>query len=238
MVMGSERSVELARNGSVAHLVIDNPSRRNAITERMRDAMYLALEAVWRDETIRVLVLKGIGEDFSSGADLREFGRSRDVYSARATRARRSIYRRVLMTPKPTIAAVSGAAIGGGLELVLACDVRVADPSARLGLPEVHRGFIPGGGGTQLLGRRTLAAGRLDGVVTAEIFSADEARRLGWVHEVVANRASLDRRVGELAEHIAGLDPQHVGKVLTATRTPAGWGTMSRPVEPTGGIAP
>ncbi len=227
--MDREAKSTLQRSGSVAHLIIENPARRNAITEKMRDDMYLALDAVVLDESVRVLVLKGAGTDFSSGADLTEFGRSIDFSLARTARAMRSIYRKVLSLPKPTIAAVSGAAIGGGLELALACDIRIAEASSIFGLPEVRRGFIPGGGGTQLLRQRTLPSGRSDHVLTGEIVGADQAFRLGWIHEIFQNRKELDCRVVELVNRITTENECHIEEVLKTTRSAGVGSALSWP---------
>ena len=218
----TEATVELERLGKIARLTLCNPMNRNAITEHMRDTIYLALEAVEIDPTIRVLTIKGCGPDFSSGADLREFGRSTDVYEARRTRALRSIFNRILAFPRPTVAAVSGVAVGGGLELVLACDVRIADPTARFGLPEVRRGFIPGGGGTQLVTRRAGPSQRWDQVLSGELIDAPAAHRLGWVHEVCTDRPDLERRVTEIERRLADLEPDHVATALQILRRDPG----------------
>ena len=223
--------IVFSRTDGVARLRLSAPGRRNAISEAMRDEILLALDAVHVDNSIRVLIIEGRDGDFSTGADLSEFGRSRSVYVGRAVRAERNLYRQLLLLRAVTIAAVTGFAVGGGLEVVLSCDIRIAHGSARLGLPEVRRGFIPGGGGTQVVFRRGSAAQRWDPLLTGRLLNAQEAWRVGWVHEVIDEPDALERRVVNLAREMAGLEQQAVGKVRCLVRSAAPFSAITSRIQ-------
>lgn len=194
------------RRGSIAILQLDEPGSLNAISEAMRDEIFGLLTVVDLDPTLRVLILTGT-EVFSSGADLREFGRTPSLHIGRFVRAERNIYRRVLSLSCPTVAAVTSIAFGGGLELALACDVRLGLANARLCLPEVRRGFIPGGGGTQLIQKRGGIRVRSDLALTGREISAQESFDLGFLHEVLSELPNLEQRVWEVAESLAQIEP-------------------------------
>jgi enoyl-CoA hydratase len=197
------------RVGAVAVIGLDEPATRNAISEALREQLLVALDVAEADPGIAALVLRGEGGNFSSGAHLGEFGRARSVASARAVRRARNPYRRVLHLPLPVVALVEGAAIGGGLELALSCDVRIATADALAGLPEVRRGFIPGGGGSQLAGRRA-GAGRL--ALEGCAVGADAALRLGIFHELYPDAAAARHRALDLAARLAAGDGRRLAR--------------------------
>lgn len=211
--------LEFEHRDAIALIGLREPATRNAISEAMRDELLEACAVVEAHPDMRAVVLYGAGDVFSSGANLREFGRATSVVEARRARGARNAYRRVLMLPLPTVAAMATVAVGGGLELALCCDVRVAAVGTRLGLPEVRRGFIPGGGGTQLVARRAgvRPADRL--VLEGALIGAEEARRLGLVHEICPSPEAALARAVELANDLAEADPAavaHVKRVLLA----------------------
>lgn len=202
--------ITFERIGPVATLRLNDPATRNSISERMRDEIMVACEVIERDTTVRSVILSGVGVDFSSGANLREFGRSTSVHAARATRRMQNVYRRILSFDRPTIAVLNGIAVGGGLELALACDVRIASVKCVLGLPEVRRGLIPGGGGTQTIARRTSGRAADDLVLGGELVDAEEGRRRGLIHEVVPSPEAAATRAMDLASDLATLERDHV----------------------------
>lgn len=167
----------------VAVIRIDVPSTRNALTAQVMLAIADHLTAVDADDAIRAAVITGAGSQFASGGDIRELRATRP--SVFLTGARIDAWDRIIAFSKPLVAAVRGVALGGGCELALTCDAIIAGDDARLGLPEVSLGLIPGAGGGQRLAR---AAGRF---VAAEVvlggrrLTAWEARRLGLVAAVV-----------------------------------------------------
>ena len=199
--------ISLRRHGHVLELVLDRAEALNALSTAMARSLAQACDAVAADVGARAVVVTSASDRaFSVGADLKE----RNSFSDADLMAQRPVFRAaftgLLELPQPTVAAVHGFALGGGLEFALSCDLVVADETALLGLPEVTVGLVPGGGGTQLV-RRRLGAGRAaDLVLTGRRLSADEAFRLGLVDRLVP--AGRDREEAlELAHAIAANSP-------------------------------
>ena len=202
----------------VVELVLDRPAAHNALSTAFAREIAAATAAVAADPKVRAVVLSSSGDKaFCVGADLKE----RNSFSDADLLAQRPHFRAafggVLDLPVPSVAAVHGFALGGGLELALSCDLLVADETAVLGLPEVSVGVIPGGGGTQLLTRRVGAARAADLVFTARRLDVDEAERIGLVDRRVpagqARAAAL-----ALAGAIAANSPVGVRNAKRALR--------------------
>jgi enoyl-CoA hydratase len=163
------------------------------------------------------VVVTGAGEKaFVAGADIGEFEGRSPVDQWRAMKAP-TIFDAVERLPKPVIAAVNGYCLGGGMELALACDVRIASSSAKFGQPEVNLGIIPGGGGTQRLPRIVGLGAALRLILSGEIIAADEALRLRLVEELTEPAKLLDRAT-ELAELMASKSPVALAAAKEATR--------------------
>ena len=195
-------------DGQVATLTLNRPAVMNAMCVALRERFLERVETLERDPKVWVVIITGAGERaFSAGADLKE----RNTMSGQAqTEMRRiSCGRTVLNMRKPTIAAVNGFALGGGCELALACDLRVAAEEAVFGLTEVRVGILPGGGGTQLLPRLIGATRAKEMIYTARRISAPEADRFGLVNAVVP-RSELLSRARELADAICANAPLSV----------------------------
>lgn len=174
--------ITVTSNGRVAGLTLNRPDRLNAISTRMARELALATARLARDPGISAVVLaSSTPRGFCVGADLKE----RAGFSEAELLAQRPLFQEafagVRELPVPTIAAVSGYALGGGYELALSCDLIIADDTAVVGLPEVGVGLIPGCGGTQLLSRRTGRAVAADLLFTGRKVGAEEALRLGLV---------------------------------------------------------
>jgi len=197
------------RRGAIAVVTLDRPGKLNAYDTAMRDDLHAVLGAADDDPDVRVLVLRGAGPAFSTGGDLAEFGTAPSPYVARAVRWQRDVWGRLLALRAATIAAVHGYAVGGGMEMLLLCDLCVAAADARLSLPETGLGMIPGVGGTQTLPRRVGSARALDAVLRGAWLDARTAARLGIVNQVVP-RAELVRVASTLARAVARLDPDVV----------------------------
>lgn len=179
------------KRGSVAWITLNRPEVLNAINLQMRDELWEVWQAARDDPDIRVLIMKGAGERaFSAGADITEFGTAPSYVAAREARHARDLWPLLLHLEKPTIAAIHGYALGGGLELSLYCDFRFAAEDARFGLPEVGLGYIPSAGGTQMLPRLISPGIALELVLSGDMIDAHEALRIGLVHWVVP-RADL-----------------------------------------------
>src|SRR5690606_25726841 len=137
----------------IATITINRPDKRNALNAVVRRELVEALDHLRSDDDVRVVIITGAGEKaFVAGADIGEFAERTPLEQREAMQGRR-VFDELAAFPKPTIAMINGFALGGGCELALACDIRVAARSARFGQPEIRLGLIPGGGGTQRLPR-------------------------------------------------------------------------------------
>jgi enoyl-CoA hydratase/carnithine racemase len=179
------------KEGGVAWVTLDRPAALNAINLRMRDRLWEVLQAIRDDPDVGVAIVAGAGERaFCAGADIKEFGTAPSYIAARAARQARDVWSIMLHLDKPLIAAVHGFAYGGGCELSLYCDLRIAAEDARFGLPEVTLAYLPSAGGTQLLPRTISPGVALGMILSGEPIDAREALRLGLVQRVVP-RAEL-----------------------------------------------
>ncbi len=202
----------------VATIVINRPDKRNALNAAVRSELVTALDALRSDDSARVIVLTGAGDRaFVAGADIAEFA-ERTPVEQRAVMEGRRVFDEVAGCPKPTIAMINGYAFGGGCELALACDMRIAARSAKLGQPEIRLGILPGGGGTQRLPRLVGAGHALRMILSGEPVTAEEAARIGLVDQVVED-AELRETVGALARTIAAHSPLALRLAKDAVRT-------------------
>ena len=188
--MADQRYVEHAFDGDVHILRIANPPVNTLRTE-VRAGLLEGLQAAMR-EGARAIVLIGTGRNFSAGAEMTEFGKPRKPPSLN------EVFDAIETSKTPIVAAIHGNALGGGLELALACHARVASPGAQVGLPEVKRGFVPGAGGTQRL-PRLIGLEALRIIVTGEPVSAEEAVRLGFVDAVLPAGSVADLEKAAIA---------------------------------------
>jgi enoyl-CoA hydratase/carnithine racemase len=175
----------------IAWLTLNRPEVLNALNLQIRDELWVLLEAIALDDSVKVVVFRGAGDRaFSSGADLSEFGTAPSYTEARRARLERDVWGRMARFEKPMIAAVHGYALGAGCELSLLCDLRIASEDARFGLPETHLGYLPTAGGSQTLPRTAGLSRALDMILTAEPIDARTALDYGIVNAVVP-RAEL-----------------------------------------------
>lgn len=195
--------VELSRRDSVAIITLNRPAVHNALSLEMLDALEQHLDTVEAEPELHVVVLTGAGDRaFSAGADI-DHMRTASALQARSYAQRgHQATARLESFPRPVIAAVNGYALGGGCELALACDLRLASEDARFGLPEVNLGILPGWGGTQRLARTTSSGFAKELIFTGRMCSAEEALRQGLVNQVTT-AAGLMERALELADEIA-----------------------------------
>ena len=202
----SER-VLLDVSDRIATLTVNNPEKRNAMDEETRTALRERVDEVDANEEIRVVVLRGAGDSYIAGGDIEAFAEYDQVDALEyLTDYAQGLYNDVADLTKPTIAAIDGYAFGGGLEISLACDLRVATPDATVGLPEVGLGILPGGGGTQRLAHVAGAGVAKDLVFTGRAVDAEEALDLGIFNRVYAPE-EFDESVRELAATIAANAP-------------------------------
>jgi enoyl-CoA hydratase/carnithine racemase len=191
----------------VATITLNRPDVHNAMNEALRRDMLRCFEALAIDETVRVIVVTGAGSKaFSAGADIREFTAPQVPTLFREHRRRLDFRGAMERCWQPIIAAIGGYCFGGGLELALACDIRIASADSRLGLTEVDLAIIPGGGGTQRLPRVVGRGKALEMILTAARIDAAEALRIGLVERVVPAGEAL-KAAQELAATLAAKAP-------------------------------
>jgi enoyl-CoA hydratase len=212
--------VELSVDGHVAVIALANPERRNVLDAALSTALRESAEAVAAMDAVRCAVLTGAGNVFAAGADLKEIEAASASENLAYNRQIRAAVNAVAALPMPTIAAVNGHAIGGGLELAIACTMRIAATGAKLGVPEARLGIIPATGGLARLPRLlgTPRAARL--LLTGEIVSAAEAEALGLVDSTVSAAEVLPRAL-ELAGRIAAAAPLSTRAIVDSLRNDA-----------------
>jgi enoyl-CoA hydratase/carnithine racemase len=198
--------VLLEKDDAIAVVSLNRPRQLNAYNMQMRDGLFEALEAIRDDPEVRVMVLRGNGPAFCTGGDLTEFGSADSAVSARAARWRRDVWGLLYGLEKPTIAAVHGYVVGGGLEMALLCDLCVAARDARLFFPETGRAMIPGVAGTQTTPRLVGQGRALDLVLTGRELSAAQALEWGLVARLAPPDRFLQTALS-LARDIAKIPP-------------------------------
>jgi enoyl-CoA hydratase len=203
----------------IALLTINRPEKLNALSGAVIAELADAFGRVVSDPAVRAVVLTGAGEKaFVAGADIRELAEF-SPYEARAFALRgQAVFRQLETCGKPSVAAVNGFALGGGLELAMACTVRFASENAKLGQPEVKLGIIPGYGGTQRLPRLVGRGRALELLLAGDPIPAVEAHRIGLVNAVVPQAELLDYCRGWLSKVLAN-GPLALGLVLDAVDT-------------------
>jgi len=213
-------NILLERRNRVALLTINRPDKLNALNIKTRQELADALDELRNDQKIRAVIITGAGEkSFVAGADINEFA-GRTAVEQRSVMKARSIFTAAEDFPKPLIAMINGFCLGGGCELALSCDIRIASEKARFGQPEINLGIIPGGGGTQRLTRLIGEGKAMQMILTGEIIDAQEALRLGLVNEVHPP-AELEAKTLELAAKIAEKSPVALAMAKTAVKAAA-----------------
>jgi enoyl-CoA hydratase len=191
----------------LATITLNRPEVHNAMNDAMRRELTQVFTEVAVNDEVRVVLVTGAGERaFSAGADIREFVDVPSLAHFRESRRRLDFRQAMDRCPQPIIAAIRGYAFGGGLEMALACDIRIASDDSKLGLTEIDLAIIPGGGGTQRLPRLVGRGKALEMILTGARISADEALRIGLVERVVP-AADLQKVALELARSIAAKAP-------------------------------
>ncbi|MEM3085843.1 MAG: enoyl-CoA hydratase-related protein [Halobacteria archaeon] len=201
------KNILVAKSGPVARVTFNRPDFRNALSLETRKELKAALAELRADPEVRVLVFNGAGKGFIAGADLRDLVPMNPPEAWNYVNSYgQALYGEIASFPWPTIAAIHGFALGGGFELALACDIRIAAEGALFGAPEVNVGIFPGGGGTQRLFTAGLPGYAAETVLLGENFDAKEAHRRGIVNRVVPPE-KLEEEVAALAKKLAEKPP-------------------------------
>jgi enoyl-CoA hydratase len=201
--------------GAVGEIVLNRPHKHNAVTPEMAAALEEICAKVDRDDAVRAVLIRGAGERaFSAGSDLNSLA---EYPSAWKFRNRSEYATTVRNIRKPVVAALKGWVLGGGCEMALSADIRVAGRSARCGFPEVKRGWVGGGGASQMLPRLVGYGQAMRLLLTGDAIDAEEAHRLGLV-EVLVDDSDVDATAMALCRQLAGYSPVAVQAVKAATR--------------------
>jgi len=198
----SWKNIIFKRENKIAFITLNRPEVYNALNAALLGELAEALEEVRKDPYIGAIILTGAGEKaFVSGADIGGIPASNAILAWATSRDHQSILNQLERLGKPSIAAINGYCLGGGLELAMACTLRIASENAKLGLPELGLGFVPGFGGTQRLTRLVGRGKAFEMILTAKPIDAAEAFRIGLVNQVVP-LAELISKAKEMAESI------------------------------------
>ena len=214
--MGNE--VIVSKDGNIGRVTVNRPNQLNAMNSATRNAIVEAFEQFGSDSDVRVIILAGAGEkSFIAGADLAEFAASGELDLAEM-RNEWHMTEVAATCPTPIIAMIDGFCLGGGMELAMACDLRVASERARFGQPEINLGILPGAGGTQRLPRLVGEGRALELMLTGRMIDAAEAERYGIIN-FVWPVDELEARTTELAEQIASKAAFATERIKHATRS-------------------
>jgi enoyl-CoA hydratase/carnithine racemase len=205
----------VVEGGPITTIRLENPPL-NLVTVELTRMLDRALAAIEANREVRCVLVTGTGERaFCAGSDVKEFESLQGRVGAGKLLLEKAVYRRLARLPVPTIAAIQADALGGGLELALCCDLRVADERAKLGLPEVRLGVMPGSGGTQRLPRVVGIAKAKELILMGDIINASEAAEIGLVNRVAPAGNALEM-ARDMAETIAARGPLAVREAKRA----------------------
>ena len=204
------------RDGAVATITVNRPNVRNALNSKTLDELRRVVLACRHDDSVRCVIITGAGEkSFIAGADINELSVQTPTSGREHAMSGQHIFDLIENLGKPVIAAINGFALGGGCELAMACTLRIAADSARLGQPEINLGIIPGYAGTQRLARLVGRGRALEILLTGDHITAAEAHRIGLVNRVVP-AADLMSEARGLAAALASKAPVAVRYIIDA----------------------
>src|SRR5690348_5874956 len=210
------RNLEIANRGAVRTITVNRPDKLNALNRDTLNELTIAFAQAAQDDAVRAVVLAGAGEKaFVAGADISEMNGYTPVQAQSFSRTGQRLMSTIERLGKPVIARIQGFALGGGMELAMACHLRVASEKAKFGQPEINLGLIPGFGGTQRLLRLAGRSAALELCLTGAPVGAQRAYELGLVNRVVAPEA-LDESVDALADQLAAAAPLAAAGILDA----------------------
>ena len=208
--------LQIEKKDKIAIVTISRPKAMNALNTRFFDEMDAAVEQFNADNDLRAIIITGDGKAFVAGADIAEMKDKTSAEGSAFSKKGQNTFASFATLKVPVIAAINGFALGGGLELAMAADFRIASTKAKFGQPEVNLGLIPGFAGTQRLSRLVGMADALYLLMTADMIGADEALRIKLVQQVVEPEVLMDTCI-KIASNIASKGPQAIAKVKAVT---------------------
>ncbi len=214
--MSSNPCIMLTHDGGICTITINRPEKLNALNRQVIDELHDAFAQLAEDQNTRVVILTGSGDKaFVAGADISEINTLSPMLARDFARHGQALMSRIENLGKPVIAAINGYALGGGCELAMACTLRIGSDTARLGLPEISLGIMPGFGGTQRLSRLVGRSAALELTLTGRQLDATEACRLGLLSRTVPQDELTDD-VAQLASRLARSAPLAMRNIIQA----------------------
>lgn len=209
--------LKIQNQDGILTITISRPEALNALNTAFFDEMDLLLDDISNDDSVKIIIITGEGKAFVAGADIAEMVNKNSIEGTEFSVRGQKVFRKMEHLDKPIIAAINGFALGGGLELALACDIRLASDNARFGQPEVNLGLIPGFAATQRLPRLIGTANALWLLMTAEMIDAAEALRIGLVQKVFVPEELIES-ANKMAQLILSKGPKAVKKIKKVVR--------------------
>jgi enoyl-CoA hydratase len=196
-----------AKENNVLKIILNRPDRGNAINKILLDELEQAINMAEKDGEVKVLVFSGKGKGFCAGGDVKEINFNSVEDFQEFFKKTHGVFNKIENIEKPTIAAINGYALGGGCEIALLCDIRIASEKSTIGLSEIKIGLLPGAGGTQRLPRLIGVSRALEMIYTGEPLDADTAYRIGLLNKIVPHERLMDEAT-KFAEMLANRSPQ------------------------------
>ena len=201
--------------GQVLIVTISRPESMNALNAEVLNGLREITQEAYQNKTVKGIILTGEGDKaFVAGADIKELSLLNKEQALVLAQKGQILFKQLEDSPKPIIAAINGFALGGGCELAMACHIRIATENAKFGQPEVNLGIIPGYGGTQRLTQLVGRGKALELIMTADFISAQEAKAIGLVNHVVANREELMELAMKMMTKILSKSPVAIEQVI------------------------
>ncbi len=208
--------LRIADKQAVRTITLCNPKQLNALHSALLAELNIAINSLYTEKNLQAAILIGDGtRAFAAGADIKEFVGIKPIAAATLARRGQALFALIEACPIPVVAAVRGFALGGGCELAMACQLRVASPSARFGQPEVKLGLIPGYGGTQRLVQLIGKTKAMEWILTGATYTAEQALHAGLINHVVDNEEDLEPYIHQLLGHIQANSPTAVSAAIS-----------------------
>jgi enoyl-CoA hydratase len=208
--------LEVNVNEGIAVVTVDRPEALNALNTKFFEEMDSVVDNLSKNSEVKIMIITGSGKAFVAGADIAEMVNKSPMEGSAFSRIGQNTFRSLEKMEIPVIAAINGFALGGGLELAMGCDFRIASTKSKFGQPEVNLGLIPGYAATQRLSRLVGLGNALYLLMSADMIGAEEALRIGLVQKVVEPEQLMDE-VMKIAKNILSKGPQAVRKVKKVT---------------------